>query len=154
MLANILVALHTVKCENWIFFNEKKTIKNAKITKKSHANEGYASTYDIEILNSFNPELPFKDTGFVIRNKRNDLFTELKEFKFVMTLVLQSKKRESDDETKYSSFYSTSKAETIVNESEIDDVYESIIVRLYQTFFKISWKRFGLYYWFSRRSPC
>ena len=97
-------------------------------------------------MNSFNPELPFKDTGFVIRNKRNDLFTELKEFKFVMTLVLQSKKRESDDETKYSSFYSTSKAETIVNESEIDDVYESIIVRLYQTFFKISWKRFGLYY--------
>ena len=51
-------------------------------------------------MNSFNPELPFKDTGFVIRNKRNDLLTELKEFKFVMTLVLQFKKRESDDETK------------------------------------------------------
>ena len=36
--------------------------KKAKIIKKSHAYKGYASTYNIEIMNSFNPELQLKDT--------------------------------------------------------------------------------------------
>ena len=39
------------------FFLLKKTIKNAKITKQSPAYKSYASTYNFEILNSFNPEL-------------------------------------------------------------------------------------------------
>ena len=46
----------THKSEN--FLNEK----NTKITKRKHAFEGYASTYNAEILNSFNPELLIKDT--------------------------------------------------------------------------------------------
>ena len=33
---------------------------------------------------------------------------------------------ECDDETKHSSFYSNSKAETIINESDMDGVFESI----------------------------
>ena len=44
--------------KNWTFFSERKTIKNAKkTTKRSHAYKGYASTHNIEILNSFNPEV-------------------------------------------------------------------------------------------------
>ena len=39
--------------------------------------------------------------------------------KFVKTLVL-------DNETKYCTFNSSSKAETIIHDSEIDDVFESI----------------------------
>ena len=42
------------------------------------------------------------------------------------TLVLVFKKKESDDETKYDTFYSSSKVETIINESDIDDVFKSI----------------------------
>ena len=52
--------------------------------------------------------------------------TELRGFKFVATLVLVFEKVESDDKTKYDTFYSHSKAETIINESDIDDVFESI----------------------------
>ena len=33
---------------------------------------------------------------------------------------------ENDDETKYSTFYSSSKAEKICNKSDIDDLFESI----------------------------
>ena len=44
------------KSEN--FLNEK----NVKITKREHACKSYASTYNAEILNSFNPELQFTDT--------------------------------------------------------------------------------------------
>ena len=51
------------------------------------------STYNLEMLNSFNLEVQFKDTEFVVRNKLTDLLTELKEFEFVTTLVLQSEKQ-------------------------------------------------------------
>ena len=34
--------------------------KNIKITKQEHAFKGFASTYNVEILNSFNPELQLK----------------------------------------------------------------------------------------------
>ena len=50
---------------------------------------------------------------------------ELRGFKF-MALVSEFKKIESDDKIKYNTFYSHSKAETIVNESDINDVFESI----------------------------
>ena len=42
------------------------------------------------------------------------------------TLVLVFKKIESEDKTKYENFYSSSKAEIIINESDIDDVFRSI----------------------------
>ena len=42
------------------------------------------------------------------------------------TPVLLTKKKESDDNTKYNIFSSHSKAETIINESDIDDVFKSI----------------------------
>ena len=45
--------------------------------------------------------------------------------KFVKTLVLEFKKIESHDKTKCSTFYLTSKAETIINECDIDGVFES-----------------------------
>ena len=44
----------------------------------------YASSYNVEILNSFNPELQLKDTKSAIRNKLIDLLFELKSFKFVI----------------------------------------------------------------------
>ena len=53
--------------------------------------------------------------------------TELRGFKFVIILVLVLKKTESEDKTKYKTFYSHSKSETIISESDIfNDVSESI----------------------------
>ena len=51
------------------------------------------------------------------------MLTELKDF---LTLVLGFKKIESEDKTKYDTFYSHLKAEIIINESDIDDVFQSI----------------------------
>ena len=53
------------KSENLL---NKKTIK---ITKQKHAFKGYASTDDVKILNSFNPELRLKDVEPVIQSKAN-----------------------------------------------------------------------------------
>ena len=52
--------------------------------------------------------------------------TKLKEFKSITALVLVFKKIRSKDKTKYDTFYSNSEAETIINESDIDDVFKSI----------------------------
>ena len=42
-----------------IFERKKKTKKK---TKRAHVFKGYASSYNVEALNSFNPELQVKDT--------------------------------------------------------------------------------------------
>ena len=82
----------------------EKKIKNAKITKRSHAYKGYASTYCVKTLICFNPELQIKDTEYANRKKLIDLLTELKGFKFVTALVLEFKKIENDDKRKYCIF--------------------------------------------------
>ena len=55
-----------------------------------------------------------------------ELLTQLKGFKFLATLVLMFKEIENEGKTKLDNFYSSSKAEIIVNESNIDDVFQSI----------------------------
>ena len=66
----------------------------------------------------------------VIATHIKKLLTELRGFKFVTILVLELKKIESEDKTKYDIFYSLSKAETIINESDTDDVVESIFTTI------------------------
>ena len=96
-----------------------------KIIKREHAFEGFASTYNVEILNSLNPKLQLKSTESAIKIKLIEILTELKDFKFVTTLVLVFKKIENKDKTKLENFYSNSKAEIIINESDIDNVFQS-----------------------------
>ena len=50
--------------------------KNLKITKQAHAFKSYRSSYDIGILNSFNPELQLKATESTINNKLKKILTE------------------------------------------------------------------------------
>ena len=65
------------------------------------------------------------------------------------TLVLVFKKIESDDKTNYDTFYSYSKAETIINKNNTDDFLESISTTIISNT-KIFRKRFGLDYLFSQ----
>ena len=60
--------------------------KNLKITKKSHASKGLASSYNVEILNSLDLELQLKDSESA--SKQQKFLPELKGFKFVVTLAL------------------------------------------------------------------
>ena len=112
------------------------------------------STYNVEILNSFNLELELKDSEFAITNKLINLLCELRGLILVTTLVFKRKKKrkEKDDETKYTTFSSNSKAEILINESDIDDTFESIYAIVIYNHIKILWKRFWLNCWFSYRS--
>ena len=72
------------------------------------------STCNVDTLYSFSHEL----------EELINFFFELRAFKFVITLVLEFEKIEKDDETKYTIFYSNSKAETTINEGDINDIFE------------------------------
>ena len=100
--------------------------KNIKITKQGHGFKGYVSTYNVEILNSFNPELQLKDTESASKSKVIELLSQLRGFKFVTTIVLVFKNIESKDKTKHGNFYSSSKAEIIIYVSDIENVFKSI----------------------------
>ena len=55
------------------------------------------------------------------------------------TLVLVFKKIECEDKTKYGTFYSASKVEIIINESNTDDMFQSV----YTTILSIMQKSLG-----------
>ena len=49
----------------YINWNQKKNFFNKEV----HAFNCYASSYNLQALNSFNPELQLKDTEYAIKNK-------------------------------------------------------------------------------------
>ena len=61
-----------------------------------------------------------------MKNKLKNSLNELTRFKFVVTLVLKFKETINKNETKYSILYSNSKAETIIHDSDINNVFEPI----------------------------
>ena len=107
-------------------FSTKKNKKKNKKTKRELASKGYASSYNVEILNSINAELQLEDTQSAVKSKLIELLPQLRRFTFVTTLALVFKKIESKDKTKYDNIYSSSKTVMIVNESDIKNVFKSI----------------------------
>ena len=97
--------------------------------KQSHAYNGYANVYNIEILNSFNPKLQLKDTESTITNKPKDLLTKLKGFKFVTTLVLEFKKMEK--ETSKAPFIRSQRLKKLLMRVILTIYLNQPIVRLY-----------------------
>ena len=60
--------------------------------------------------------------------------TQLKDFKFVTTLVSVFKKTDSEDKTKYDNVYSSSKAETMSIKVILMMCFNQFILQLYQTY--------------------
>ena len=83
-----------------------------------------ARTYNVKILSSFKPKLQLKDTESATKSKLIELLAQFKGFKFVATLVLVFNKIEGEDKTNYDNFHSSSKAEILISESGIDDVFK------------------------------
>ena len=63
-LTKILIFHYTVKQWN---------NKSEKFLEEVNTYRGYASTYDVEILNSYNPNLQLKDNKYGNKNKLIDL---------------------------------------------------------------------------------
>ena len=95
--------------KKWKLF-ERKNVKIKK--KRAHAFKGYSSSYNVEVLIFFNPELQLEDTKSPIKNNLKKLFFELRGFNLVTTPALLLKKIESEGEAKYDTFHLHSKAVT------------------------------------------
>ena len=119
------------------FMNEK----TVKIKKRADAFKDYAGTYNVEILDSFNPKQQPNDTESAIKSKLIELLSELRGFRFVTRLVLVLKQTESKDKTKHDNFRSSSKVEIIINESDIENVskliYTTIIAKMQKSSGKV-----------------
>ena len=74
--------------KKWKIFKRKIV----KIIKRPHALKDYASSYNVEILNSFNTELEIKDTESATKSKLINFLTQSIGFKFVTILALLFKK--------------------------------------------------------------
>ena len=61
----------------------------------------------------------------------------------MITSVLEFKKIENDNETKYSAFYSNLKAEAFINEKSIDSIFESIYITIISNIHKFLRKGSG-----------
>ena len=96
----------------------EKNIKN-----RERAFKGHASTYSIEILDSFKAELRLKGGVSVFKSRLIESLTQLRGFKVVATLVLVIKKIETSDETKYDNLYS---AQNLIKESDVENVLKSV----------------------------
>ena len=96
LLKNVNILQVGTGKDRTIFYMEK-----VKITKQEHAFKGFESTYNVNILSSFNPELQLKDTESAIKSKLTELLFKLRGFKFVTTVFLEFKKTESEDRIKY-----------------------------------------------------
>ena len=68
----------------------------------------------------------------------------MRRFKFVTTLFLEFKKIENGDEAKFTTFYFNLKAEKIINESDIDDLFGSIYTAITSNIQKYLGKGSGL----------
>ena len=75
VLTRILLILYKANQKNPFLFMQKKAIKKAKITKQSHA---CGSICNVESLSFFISELQFKDIESAVKNKLEDLMSELR----------------------------------------------------------------------------
>ena len=100
--------------------------KNVKITKWAHGFEGYASSYNVEKLNSLEPELQLKDTESAIKNKLKKKLPELRGSKFVTTLVLVLKKIENEDKQNITHFIHTQKQKQLLMKVTLMKTYKNV----------------------------
>ena len=98
------------------------------MTSWTHAFKIMDTLMNVDILNHFIIELQLKNTKFGIKNilAELNLLNKWRAFKFVIILVLKFKDTIKEGETKYSTYYSNSKAEKTDHDPDIDNAFELI----------------------------
>ena len=96
-LSKVIWQAEKVSSNNSFYSDTKKRAnflneQNVKITKRELAFKGYACSYNVEILSSFNPKIKLKDTESAIKSKLIELLSQLRGFNFVKRLVFSIEK--------------------------------------------------------------
>ena len=84
---------------------------------ESNSSHNCIHHYNVEIFNTFDPEIQLINTKPVIKNKLKELLSELKKFKVQAILLLDYKKRNN-----CKIFHSSAKS--IASDSDIDEAFK------------------------------
>ena len=96
--------------------------------------KGYVSSYNVQILNYFFPELQLKDNESSIRNKIIGLLTQLKRFKSVKILFLEFNKIENDDKNYIALSIRIEAQKQLLIKATLMMYLNQYIILLYQTY--------------------
>ena len=101
------------------------------IAKNKTAFSGYAQSYKIEIIDKRDVVTQLKASEIAIKEFFKDLLTELKGFKYQITLAVLLSKVKSNSEIEYSPVYFNLTTKTVINDSnKLDRAFQETIYRL------------------------
>jgi len=92
-----------------------------KIEQSKYALKGYTKSYEISIKNNKDPSVQMQNTRKAIEREINSQLNEMKGLKYVAETLKVTFKKPSGDEIVYKSAYFNSSAQTIINQTEIND---------------------------------
>ena len=101
-------------------------LPRTKIEEVDKALKGYTKSFEISIKNDKDPLVQLQNTRLAIENHITKILTSMKGLKFVETLKVTFKKQDGDG-TLYKTAYFNSKPKTIINNTEINAINQSII---------------------------
>ena len=84
--------------------------------KNNSAFSGYARSYKNEIVDKINSLIQLEASKQSITDLFKDLLTEIKGFKYQITLAVLLSKIKSDESIEYSPVYFNSKTKTVIND--------------------------------------
>ena len=119
------------KLNNVQLLKELPFYEELNIVKNKTAFSGYAQSYKIEIDDKRAVVIQLKASEIVIKDSFKDLLTELKGFKYQITLAVLLSKVKNSGETEYSPVYFNSLTQTVINSNcKLDQSFQEIIFRL------------------------
>ena len=119
------------KLNNVQLLKELPFYEELNIVKNKTAFSGYAQSYKIEIVDRRAVVIQLKASEIVIKDSFKDLLTELKGFKYQITLAVLLSKVKNSGETEYSPVYFNSLTKTVINSNcKLDQSFQEIIFRL------------------------
>ena len=107
------------------FKENLKFIQRAEITQKKNAIKNNALSFEVTIVNNYDPSIQLADTRGILKEKLETLIEEKRKgIKFYITLKVKMRK-ETEDGTIYSEPYFSSHTMTVTNK---DQILEKIVL--------------------------
>ena len=119
------------KLNNVELLKELPFYDKLSIVKNKTAFSGYAQSYNVEIVDKRDVVIQLKASELSIKELFKDLLTELKGFKYQITLAVLLSKVTNNCEIEYSPVYFNSLTKTVKNNSyKLNQSFQEIIYRL------------------------
>ena len=119
------------KLFNLTLLQELPFYDELNIATNSSAVGKFVKTYKVEIVNKKDPLIQLEASKSSIKDWFKDILTELKGFKYQITLALLLSKIKINESIEYSPVYSNSATKTVINSKfNLDKSFQEILYRI------------------------